>query len=135
MNWYCYGKTVAEKVAWKVAKEKWVDLEVVIPPLVIGPVLQPTLYGSSIHIVKYLNGFVKTYANVVQAYVHVKDTALGHILIYETPSASGRYICTAGNCMIHRDEVVEILAKFFPEYPTPSKCSEEMKPRAKSYKL
>ncbi|THG07974.1 hypothetical protein TEA_020045 [Camellia sinensis var. sinensis] len=117
------------------AKEKGVDLVVVIPPLVIGSLLQPTLNGSSTHIVKYLNGSVKTYANAIQVYVHVKDTALGHILIYETPSTLGRYICTEGNCMIHRSEVVEILAKFFPEYPTSSKCSEEMKPRAKSYKL
>ncbi|KAJ6702319.1 putative proteinD DEPENDENT EPIMERASE/DEHYDRATASE [Salix koriyanagi] len=110
-NWYCYGKTVAEQDAWDVARKKGVDLVVVNPVLVIGPLLQPTVNASTIHILKYLTGSVKTYANSVQAYVHVRDVALAHILVFETPSASGRYICSER--MLHRGEVVEILAKFF----------------------
>ncbi|XP_061960348.1 cinnamoyl-CoA reductase 1-like [Populus nigra] len=118
-NWYCYGKTVAEQDAWDVAKKKGVDLVVVNPVLVLGPLLQPTVNASIVHILKYLNGSAKTYANSVQAYVHVRDVALAHILVFETPSASGRYICAER--MLHRGEVVEILAKFFPEYPIPTK--------------
>ncbi|KAJ6307553.1 hypothetical protein OIU76_017365 [Salix suchowensis] len=108
-NWYCYGKTVAEQDAWDVARKKGVDLVVVNPCA------------------------VKTYANSVQAYVHVRDVALAHILVFETPSASGRYICSER--MLHRGEVVEILAKFFPEYPIPTKCSDEKNPRKQPYKL
>ncbi|XP_059642646.1 cinnamoyl-CoA reductase 1-like [Cornus florida] len=134
-NWYCYGKAVAEQVAWEVAKEKGVDLVVVNPVLVLGPLLQPTINASIIHILKYLTGSAKTYANSVQAYVHVKDVALAHLLVYETPSASGRYICLCTERMLHRGEVVEILAKFFPEYPVPTKCKDETKPRAKPYKF
>nr|AKG06584.1 cinnamoyl-CoA reductase 4 [Populus tomentosa] len=118
-NWYCYGKTVAEQDAWDVAKKNGVDLVVVNPVLVLGPLLQPTVNASIVHILKYLTGSAKTYANSVQAYVHVKDVALAHILVFETPSASGRYICAER--MLHRGEVVEILAKFFPEYPIPTK--------------
>ncbi|BBG99190.1 cinnamoyl coa reductase 1 [Prunus dulcis] len=103
-NWYCYAKTVAEQTAWEEAKEKGVDLVVVNPVLVLGPLLQPTVNASIIHILKYLTGSAKTYANAVQAYVHVRDVALAHILVYETPSASGR-------------------------------CSDEVKPRVKPYKL
>ncbi|BFG24803.1 hypothetical protein CerSpe_110770 [Prunus speciosa] len=132
-NWYCYAKTVAEKTAWEEAKEKGVDLVVVNPVLVLGPLLQPTINASIIHILKYLTGSAKTYANSVQAYVHVMDVALAHILVYETPSASGRYLC--GESVLHRGDVVEILAKFFPEYPIPSKCSDEVNPRVKPYKL
>ncbi|PWA38844.1 cinnamoyl-CoA reductase 2 [Artemisia annua] len=44
---------------------------------------------------------------------------------------SGRYLCTES--VLHRGEVVEILAKFFPEYPIPTKCKDETKPRAKPY--
>ncbi|KAB5573117.1 hypothetical protein DKX38_000311 [Salix brachista] len=132
-NWYCYGKTVAEQDAWDVARKKGVDLVVVNPVLVIGPLLQPTVNASTIHILKYLTGSVKTYANSVQAYVHVRDVALAHILVFETPSASGRYICSER--MLHRGEVVEILAKFFPEYPIPTKCSDEKNPRKQPYKL
>ncbi|KAL6334205.1 hypothetical protein AAG906_006794 [Vitis piasezkii] len=118
-NWYCYGKAVAEQAAWEVAKEKEVDLVVVNPVLVLGPLLQSTVNASIIHILKYLTGSAKTYANSVQAYVHVKDVALAHILVFEAPSASGRYLCAES--VLHRGDVVEILAKFFPEYPIPTK--------------
>ncbi|NP_001274901.1 cinnamoyl CoA reductase [Solanum tuberosum] len=132
-NWYCYGKTVAEKTAWDEAREKGVDLVVINPVLVLGPLLQPTVNASVLHILKYLTGSAKTYANSIQAYVHVKDVALAHILLYEAPSASGRYICAES--VLHRGDVVEILAKFFPEYPIPTKCSDETRPRAKPYKF
>ncbi|KAJ6702320.1 putative proteinD DEPENDENT EPIMERASE/DEHYDRATASE [Salix koriyanagi] len=86
------------------------------PVLVIGSLLQPTVNASTIHILKYLTGSVKTYANSVQAYVHVRDVALAHILVFETPSVSGRYICYER--MLHHGE-----------------CSNEKNPRKQSYKL
>ncbi|KAL0425151.1 UNVERIFIED_CONTAM: Cinnamoyl-CoA reductase 1 [Sesamum radiatum] len=132
-NWYCYGKAVAEQAAWETAKEMEVDMVVINPVLVLGPLLQPTVNASVLHILKYLTGSAKTYANSVQAYVHVKDVALAHILLFETPSASGRYLCAES--VLHRGEVVEILAKFFPEYPIPTKCSDEKNPRKKAYKF
>lgn len=118
-NWYCYGKTVAEREAVEEAEQKGVDLVVINPVLVLGPLLQSTVNASILHILKYLTGSAKTYANSTQAYVHVKDVALAHVLLYETPSASGRYLCAES--VLHRGEVVEILAKFFPEYPIPTK--------------
>lgn len=132
-NWYCYGKMVAEQAAWDEAREKGVDLVAINPVLVLGPLLQQNVNASVLHIHKYLTGSAKTYANSVQAYVHVRDVALAHILLYETPSASGRYLCAES--VLHRGDVVEILAKFFPEYPIPTKCSDVTKPRVKPYKF
>nr|ACJ38670.1 cinnamoyl CoA reductase [Betula luminifera] len=132
-NWYCYGKAVAEQAAWEVAEEKGVDLVVVNPVLVLGPLLQPNVNASVVHVLKYLTGSAKTYANSVQAYVHVRDVALAHILVLETPSASGRYLCA--EAVLHRGDVVQILAKLFPEYPIPTMCSDEKNPRAKPYKF
>nr|ACD13265.1 cinnamoyl-CoA reductase [Paulownia sp. ZKC-2008] len=132
-NWYCYGKAVAEQAAWEAAAELGVDLVAINPVLVLGPLLQPTVNASVLHILKYLTGSAKTYANSVQAYVHVKDVALAHILLFETPAASGRYLCAES--VPHRGDVVEILAKFFPEYPIPTKCSDEKNPRKKPYKF
>ncbi|KAL3609376.1 hypothetical protein D5086_000396 [Populus alba] len=51
-NWYCYGKTVAEQDAWDVARNKGVDLVVVNPVVVVGPLLQPTVNASILHILK-----------------------------------------------------------------------------------
>ncbi|KAH7674983.1 cinnamoyl-CoA reductase protein [Dioscorea alata] len=132
-NWYCYGKAVAEQAACQRAKEKGVDLVVVTPVLVMGPLLQPTINASIVHILKYLDGAVKTYTNAVQAYVDVRDVAMAHVLVYETPSASGRYLCA--ECVLHRGDVVDILAKLFPGYPLPSRCSDEVNPRKQPYKI
>ncbi|XP_022982786.1 cinnamoyl-CoA reductase 1-like [Cucurbita maxima] len=131
-NWYCYAKTIAEQAAWAVAEEKGVDLVVVNPMLVLGPLLQEGVNASVVHIMKYLTGSAKTYVNAVQGYVDVKDVAKAHVLVYETPSASGRYICVES--MLHRGELVDVLAKLFPQYPLPSKCSDEVNPRKKPYK-
>ncbi|KAL6996713.1 Cinnamoyl-CoA reductase [Sarracenia purpurea var. burkii] len=101
------------------ANNKGVDLVVVVPAMVIGPMLQSTLNVSNLHVFNHLSGFGKTYKNEVQGYVHVKDAALAHILVYETPGAFGRYICVES--ILHRADMVEILTKLFPEYPIPKK--------------
>ncbi|KAF7094146.1 hypothetical protein CFC21_096480 [Triticum aestivum] len=134
-NWYCYGKTVAEREAWEAAAARGVDLVVVNPVLVQGPALQPAVNASLTHVLKYLDGSAKTYANAVQAYVHVRDTAAAHVLVFESPAAAGRYLCVADGAVLHREDVVTILRKFFPEYPIPSRCSDEVNPRKQPYKM
>ncbi|KAF7057011.1 hypothetical protein CFC21_064360 [Triticum aestivum] len=127
-NWYCYAKTVAEQAAWELAKERKLDLVVINPSLVLGPLLQTAVNASTWHIAKYLDGSVQTYTNAAQAYVHVRDVADAHARAYETLDAHGRYLCTGRT--LHRAEVCRILAKFFPEYPVPMRCkegSDEMK--------
>ncbi|XP_037430873.1 cinnamoyl-CoA reductase 1-like [Triticum dicoccoides] len=121
-NWYCYAKTVAEQAAWELAKERKLDLVVINPSLALGPLLQTAVNASTWHIAKYLDGSLQTYANAAQAYVHVQDVADAHTRAYETPDAHGRYLC-AGRTL-HRGEVCGILAKFFPEYPVPTRCKE-----------
>nr|CAB3469608.1 unnamed protein product [Digitaria exilis] len=132
-NWYCYGKAVAEKAAWEAAAERGVDLVVVNPVLVQGPALQPVVNASLMHVLKYLNGSAKTYANAVQAYVHVRDTADAHVRVFEAPNAAGRYLCA--DAVLHREDVVRTLRKFFPEYPIPERCSDEVNPRKEPYKI
>ncbi|WOL18325.1 cinnamoyl-CoA reductase 1-like [Canna indica] len=132
-NWYCYGKTVAEQAAWEVAGERGLDLVVVNPVLTLGPLLQSTVNASTAHVVKYLTGSATTYVNASQAYVDVRDAAEAHVKVYEAPAAKGRYICAESS--LHRGELVRILAKFFPEYPIPTKCKDEVNPPKKGYKF
>ncbi|KAL8105157.1 hypothetical protein AgCh_029088 [Apium graveolens] len=61
----CYGKAVAEKSASEEAKERGVDMVVIGPVLVLGPLLQPTVNANIVHILKYLTSSVKTYVNLV----------------------------------------------------------------------
>ncbi|CAL5051460.1 unnamed protein product [Urochloa decumbens] len=132
-NWYCYGKAVAEKAAWEAAAARGVDLVVVVPVLVQGPALQSAVNASLMHVLKYLNGSAKTFANAVQAYVHVRDTADAHVRVFEAPGAAGRYLCA--DAVLHREDVVTTLRKFFPEYPVPERCSDEVNPRKEPYKI
>ncbi|XP_058073606.1 cinnamoyl-CoA reductase 1-like isoform X2 [Magnolia sinica] len=132
-NWYCYGKTVAEQAALELSRERGLDVVVVNPVLVLGPLLQPNINASTAHILKYLTGSAKTYANAIQSYVDVRDVAAAHLLVFENPSAAGRYIC--GESCLHRADVVQLLSDLFPQYPIPTKCSDQINPRVKPYKL
>ncbi|KAI4996030.1 hypothetical protein ZWY2020_041128 [Hordeum vulgare] len=95
-----------------------VDLVVVNPVLVQGPALQPAVNASLHHVLKYLNSSAKTYANAVQGYVDVRDTAAARPRLrgHPPPPAATSASPTA---VLHQEDVVTILRKFFPEYPPP----------------
>ncbi|KAH7428814.1 hypothetical protein KP509_09G018800 [Ceratopteris richardii] len=132
-NWYCYGKTVAEQAAWDYAREKNLDLVVLIPSLVLGPLLQPTMNASTNHILKYLTGSAKTYVDMVQAYVDVRDVAKACILLYEEPNARGRYLCAES--VAHRGDICSLLTELFPQYPVPKMCSNQKGPSVQPYQI
>lgn len=133
-DWYCYAKILAEKSAWEIAMRRNLELVVINPVLVLGPLLQNAMNPSTAHIMKYLSGSAKTYANLTQVYVDVRDVARAHILVYETPSASGqRYLCA--ECNLHRADLVHMLARECPHCSHPTKCSDEKNPRKQPYKF
>uniref|UniRef100_A0A0D9WMN2 NAD-dependent epimerase/dehydratase domain-containing protein n=1 Tax=Leersia perrieri TaxID=77586 RepID=A0A0D9WMN2_9ORYZ len=133
-NWYCYGKAAAERAAWAAAAARGLDLAVVAPALAVGPSLG-AVSASLAHVLKYVDGSsAATFANAVQAYVHVRDVAAAHVRVFEEPDAAGRYLCADG-VVLHREDVVGILRKFFPGYPIPSRCSDEVNPRKQPYKI
>ncbi|KAL3622013.1 hypothetical protein CASFOL_034209 [Castilleja foliolosa] len=127
-QWYVLSKTLAEEASWNFAKEKGIDLVVVNPALVIGPLLQPTLNTSSAVILNLLKG-AETYQNATYGFVNVKDVAMAHIMAFENPTANGRYIMTES--VAHFSEVVKILRKLYPTLKLPEKCvdDEPLKPK------
>ncbi|KAG4168865.1 hypothetical protein ERO13_A12G051501v2 [Gossypium hirsutum] len=54
---YAYAKTVAEKEAWRVAKETGMDLVVVNPSFVVGPLLAPHPTSTLLLILAIVKGF------------------------------------------------------------------------------
>ncbi|KAG8388987.1 hypothetical protein BUALT_Bualt02G0182600 [Buddleja alternifolia] len=130
-NWYVLSKTLAEDAAWKFAKEKGIDLVVINPTLVIGPLLQPTLNTSSSVMLNLLNG-AETYRNATFGFINVKDIANAHILGFENPSANGRYNMTES--VAHLSDVVKILRELYPNLPLPDKCADD-KPFAPTYQV
>ncbi|CAD5332154.1 unnamed protein product [Arabidopsis thaliana] len=120
--WYVLSKTLAEDAAWKLAKEKGLDIVTINPAMVIGPLLQPTLNTSAAAILNLING-AKTFPNLSFGWVNVKDVANAHIQTFEVPSANGRY-CLVER-VVHHSEIVNILRELYPNLPLPERCVDE----------
>ncbi|KAL3620357.1 hypothetical protein CASFOL_035269 [Castilleja foliolosa] len=130
-QWYVLSKTLAEEAAWKFVKEKGIDLVTINPAMVIGPLLQPTLNTSSAAILNLING-AETYPNATFGWVNVKDVAMAHVLGFENPLASGRYLMVQS--VAHFSELVDILRGLYPSLRLPEKCADD-KPFPPKYQV
>nr|GEW00366.1 tetraketide alpha-pyrone reductase 2 [Tanacetum cinerariifolium] len=119
--WYAYAKTIAEEDAWNVAKESGIDLVVVNPSYVVGPLLAPQPTSTLQMILAYVIGAVDEYPNTTVGFVHIDDVVAGHIIAMENKEASGRLICSS--TVAHWTEVIHMLKSKYPSYPYIDKCS------------
>ncbi|KAG4173664.1 hypothetical protein ERO13_A11G073300v2 [Gossypium hirsutum] len=114
--WYVASKTLAEEAAWRFAEENRMDLVVLNPGFVVGPLLQPSLNCTS---------------EVVLA--HTRDVAYAHIQAFEIPSATGRY------CLVERvvefPEILKTLNELYPTLGLERKCEEHDDPLKRIYQV
>jgi len=126
---YQKSKTLAEKAAWEyiAAGGKGLQLSVVNPFGVLGPVLDAD-YSHSIRMIHYmLNGQMKGLPKLRSGYVDVRDVADLHLRAMTAPAAAGeRFLAAAGPAVsmldiahILREEFREKAAKV-PDRETPS---------------
>src|SRR5208337_5621476 len=108
---YAKSKTIAERAAWDfVAREGGaLELSVVNPVGVLGPVLGPD-YSTSIQLVERLmNGAIPGIPNLSFGIVDVRDVADLHLRAMTDPAAKGgRFLATAGDCMT-MPEIAQVL--------------------------
>ncbi|XP_024398340.1 tetraketide alpha-pyrone reductase 1 isoform X2 [Physcomitrium patens] len=130
--WYSLAKILSEQEAWKFAFLHSIDLVVVLPSFVIGPCLPYPLSKTAQDICDLLNGGRNFGIHGRMGYVHVDDVARAHILVYETPSAQGRYICSAQEAT--PQELVQYLADRYPHLQISTKFNDEL-PKMPYYKL
>ncbi|KAK4278715.1 hypothetical protein QN277_016523 [Acacia crassicarpa] len=116
--WYALSKTLAEEVAWKFVKENNIDMVVIHPLYVLGPLLQPSLNDSSATVLRLLTG-AQTSPNVAAGWINVKDVANAHIQAFEISSASGRYCLV--ETVTHFSDFVKISHELCPTLPLPEK--------------
>ena len=98
---YVKSKTLAERAAWDfIAREGGLELSVVNPVGVFGPVLGPD-YSGSITIIKMLmDGAMPDTPKIHFGLVDVRDVADLHLRAMTSPAASGeRFIAIAGEIM------------------------------------
>ncbi|KAK4440728.1 Cinnamoyl-CoA reductase 1 [Sesamum alatum] len=114
--WYPLSKVLAEKAAWKFAEENDMDIVVVHPGTVLGPIIPPAINASMLINLRILQGTEQP-VEFFMAFVHVKDVALAHVLVYENTSAKGRHLCV--EALSQYDDFAAKLAALYPEYKVP----------------
>ncbi|PIN22552.1 Flavonol reductase/cinnamoyl-CoA reductase [Handroanthus impetiginosus] len=121
--WYAYAKTLAEQEAWKLAKDSGIDLVVVNPSFVVGPLLAPQPTSTLLLLLAVVKGLSGEYPNTTIGFVHIDDVVNAHILAMEERKASGRLICS--NSVAHWSDIIQMLRAKYPSYPYEKKCSSQ----------
>jgi dihydroflavonol-4-reductase len=111
---YQKSKTLAERAAWDFIKREGgqLELSVVNPVGVLGPVLGPD-YSHSIHLIKnILSGKLRGCPKINSGFVDVRDVADLHLRAMTNPAANGeRFLATAGES-IWVVEIARILKSY-----------------------
>ena len=108
---YQKSKTIAERAAWDfIAREGGkLELAVVNPVLVLGPVLGPDTSTSIVLIKRLLDGAMPGCPDIRFGTVDVRDVADLHLRCMTEPAASGeRFIATSGDFLSIR-QIAEML--------------------------
>jgi dihydroflavonol-4-reductase len=105
MSAYVKSKTIAERAAWEfmAAEGGGLELSVVNPSGIFGPVLGPN-FSSSIELVKRLMNGAPGCPELYFGVVDVRDVADLHLRAMTDPAAKGeRFIAVSGQAMSMRD--------------------------------
>ncbi|MCA8904114.1 MAG: aldehyde reductase [Hyphomonas sp.] len=114
---YTRSKTIAERAAWDYVKGegKGLELAVINPSAVLGPVMSGDLSGSLEILTQLLTGKVPASPNVGFCVVDVRDVADAHLRAMTAPEAAGERFLAAGRFM-WMSEVADVLRASFPAY-------------------
>lgn len=118
---YYKSKTIAEKAAWEFIKKDSTGLElaVVCPSLVLGPLLEEDFSASANVIIKLMNRAMPAIPQIGFEIVDVHSIASLLILAMEKPEAANqRYIGSSG--YLNFTDIAQILKNAYPEMKIPS---------------
>lgn len=127
---YPVSKTLAEQAAWQYVKEHNLNMVTIIPVLIVGPAITPTVPSSCQLALCLLTGNPQFFGGLKGmqmvsgsiSLVHVEDVCSAQIFLMESPNVQGRYICSPINTCV--PQLAEYLAKRFPEYNVPTKVED-----------
>jgi dihydroflavonol-4-reductase len=112
---YYKSKTLAERAAWNFARENGLELVVINPGMILGPILGVET-GTSVGLVQsLLKGRYPAMPDFSVPVVDVRDVAEAHVLAMTTPEAAGERFITAGEAMSIKD-ITRVLKRDFPAY-------------------
>ncbi|MDJ1505886.1 aldehyde reductase [Xanthocytophaga agilis] len=119
---YFKSKTIAEKAAWDFMQHEksGLELTVVCPGLILGPLLAEDFSASINVVVKALDGSLPAIPQIGWEVVDVRSIAALLILAMEKPQAANqRYIGSAG--YLTYSEINKVLQKAYPAKKLPSR--------------
>jgi len=114
---YARSKVLAEQAAWDFVKTdpsgQKMELSVILPVLVLGPLLDASDMSPSIGLVRMImSGDFPAWARLHWELVDVRDLATAHLSAMNHPNAAGkRYCCFADG--IWMPEIAEVLKRQF----------------------
>lgn len=117
---YMKSKTIAERAAWEFIKSDEsakMELTVIIPVMVSGPVLGKDISTSVEVIKKLMDGSMPGCPNLYFIFIDVRDIALLHLAAMTKPEAAGqRFIGTGNDPAMSLLEIGKILKAKRPQY-------------------
>lgn len=114
---YTRSKTIAERAAWDYVngEGKGLELSVINPSAVLGPVMSNDLSASLAIITQLMTGKAPASPRVGFCVVDVRDVADAHVKAMTAPAAAGERFLAAGRFM-WMSEVADVLRQNFPDY-------------------
>jgi dihydroflavonol-4-reductase len=118
-NPYYYSKRLAEQQAWSfAAADPGLDVVAILPSLVLGPSLCPSLNTSNRILRDLLCGAYPAVLDIGWVLVDVRDVATAHVRAMEAEGAKGRYLCA--NKTVTAAEIVALLRELgYDRYKLP----------------
>jgi nucleoside-diphosphate-sugar epimerase len=112
---YYRSKTLTERAAWAYARDVGLDLAVINPSVILGPLLGAN-FGTSVGLIHHLmTGQFQGIPRFGFSVVDVRDAAQAHLLAMTNPAAKDQRFIVGGRFLWLKD-VVAVLANSFPEY-------------------
>lgn len=112
---YYKSKTLTERAAWEFAQETDLDLAVINPSVILGPLLGRD-FGTSVGLIHHLmTGRFQGIPRFGFSVVDVRDVADAHIRAMTDPAAGGHRFIVGGR-FFWLKELVGLLARSFPEH-------------------
>ncbi|KAF9617848.1 hypothetical protein IFM89_039030 [Coptis chinensis] len=115
---YSIPKTLAEQTALNFGEEHGLDVVAINPSVVVGPFICPHFPASNYIALSLYMGNRDGYKYLTRAqFVHIDDVVSGHLYLFESPNAKGRYICSSVNTTF--DQLVKFHSDRYPEIEMP----------------
>lgn len=121
---YLYSKTLAEKKAWEMVKDKeGISLATIAPAFILGPMLSSRVDGES---VEFIKGFLEGTSSPLIArpfpsgVVDVRDVAVAHVSAMEIEAAGGKRFLACHETAYSGMKLANMIRDKFKAYPIPS---------------